>query len=536
VDERVEQPLVDAGERTVDGVVGGVLTTGSWRLTFLVNVPLTLLCAVGAAGWIRTEGGPDRTGRVPVLASGLATGTVVALVLGLTLGAERGWGSLSTVGCVALAGVLGATFVRNERGSRNVLIEPVLRDSRSLRLGAVAAGLYMASVGSEFYVLTLLLQTVKGYSPLQTGWAFLPLALFVTVGSMTAGRAVRRFGSAGVLTGGFAIASFGLSWLSITLDGDSYLGDLLPGLVLSGLGHGMIFTSMFVLGTRDIPGTHQGRAGALLTTSQYVGGAVTVAGLTLVLGPDPDAVSFQAAFLVITGAAAAGAVLVAARRRTLDAHPSCWAGAAAFTNTVPRSGQPGMEVSYEQHRGEEHQHPGARQEDPVATRREPVTGGRGEPGNARLAAHEETEHSREEQPSPDRRSVPRTNEDRTTNPDPEQPGMWAQDVGQRTACQVSTRRLRLASEGNHSAAGLRDRGQSEPSDVHPAGNGQRSECLVRHLPQDEQDDHNDGTVGDQRGTSDPHPCSKAALQRRRHDESEQRAGVDPGSEAERNPQ
>ena len=101
-------------------------------------------------------------------------------------------------------------FVRNEAASRNVLIEPALRHDRSVRVGAAAAALYMASVGSEFYLLTVLLQAVRHYSPLGAGLAFLPLAIMVTAGSAVAGRAVRRTSPPVVLTAGFLIALVGL--------------------------------------------------------------------------------------------------------------------------------------------------------------------------------------------------------------------------------------------------------------------------------------------------------------------------------------
>jgi MFS family permease len=111
-----------------------------------------------------------------------------------------------------------------------------------------------------------------------------------------------------VLVAGFAIAAAGLLWLSFTLRGDSYVVDLLPGILLSGYGHGVIYTSMFVIGTHDVPPAHQGTAGALLTTAQYVSGALTVAVLTIVLGERPDYPSFQLAFLITAFAALAGAL------------------------------------------------------------------------------------------------------------------------------------------------------------------------------------------------------------------------------------
>ncbi|MFF4183317.1 MFS transporter [Streptomyces sp. NPDC001691] len=305
---------VGASGLAAGAILGGLLTSASWRLTFVINVPLTLLCALGAALWVRGSGTTAPAGPAPVLASLLGTGTVLTLVLGLTLGSAEGWSAVPTLVCLGLALVFAAAFLRGEATSRTVLIEPVLRATRSLRTGAGATALYMASVGSEFYLLTLLLQSLKGYTPLAAGLAFLPLAVMVTAGSAAAGRAVRRVGPRAVLVAGFALAAAGLLWLALALTGDSYAVDLLPGLLLSGFGHGAVYTSMFIIGTHDVPAAHQATAGALLTTSQYLSGAVTVAVLTLTLGPSPDHVSFRLAFLLTTAAAAAGAALVAARR------------------------------------------------------------------------------------------------------------------------------------------------------------------------------------------------------------------------------
>jgi MFS family permease len=290
---------VGASGLAAGAILGGVLTTASWRWTFLINVPLTVVAAWGAvrfvsSAWSRPEARP------PLLASVLGTCAVLALVIGITA---------SFWPFFLAAAVLGAAFVRNESSSPGVLIPHPLRRIRSLRLGSVAAALYMASVGSEFYLVTLLLQAGKGYGPLRAGLAFLPLAALVTAGSAAAGRAVRVVPARAVLTGGFAIAAVGLGWLVLTPGGDSYAADLLPGLLISGFGHGVIYTSMFIIGTRDVPAEHQGAAGSLLTTSQYLSGAVTVAILTLVL----DGHGFRWAFAVTALAALAGVVLALAR-------------------------------------------------------------------------------------------------------------------------------------------------------------------------------------------------------------------------------
>ncbi|WP_020386131.1 MFS transporter [Kribbella catacumbae] len=307
---------VGASGLAAGAILGGILTSASWRLTFLVNVPLTLLAALGAVIWIST---PQTrvASRVPLIASALGTATVLALVIGLTLGADHPTAAAVSLG---LAVVMLVAFVRNERRSRNALIEPALRSTGSLKAGAAATALYMASVGSEFYVLTLLLQSQKGYTPLQAGLAFLPLAILVTIGNAAAERSVRRYGPAAVLAAGFAIATVGLLWLALALDGSSYAGSLLPGLLLSGFGHGVIYTCMFIIGTHDVAPAQQGTAGALLTTSQYLAGALTIAVLTLVLADSPGPTEFRLAFLLTTAAAAGGALLALRRSSVVTDH------------------------------------------------------------------------------------------------------------------------------------------------------------------------------------------------------------------------
>ncbi|MEU0554868.1 MFS transporter [Dactylosporangium sp. NPDC006015] len=278
-------------------VLGGALTRLSWRWTFFVNVPVTLLCALGGLAWLLRPS-PRGGARIPLPGALLGTGAALAAVLALTFpGAAL---LLSAV----VAVLLGAGFALHERTSRTPLIPLALRRIRSLRVGVAATALYMASVGAEFYVVTLLLQTSRGYSPLRAGLAFLPLAALVTVGSAVTGRAVRRFGSPAVLSAGFALAAAGLAWLA-AFAGGSYAAGLLPGLLVTGFAHGMVYTAMFVLGARDVPAAHQSSAGAVLTTSQYLAGAVTIALLTLVLTSG----SFAWAFGLTAGAAAAGALI-----------------------------------------------------------------------------------------------------------------------------------------------------------------------------------------------------------------------------------
>ncbi|NEE37591.1 MFS transporter, partial [Streptomyces sp. SID7982] len=203
-----------------------------------------------------------------------------------------------------------ALFVVQERTSRQPLVAPVLRRTRSLVVGCGSSALYMASVaGVEFYLVTLLLQDGRGYEPLAAGIAFLPLAACITLGNVLAGRLLNILDVRRTLTLAFAIGAAGLLLLGLSTSSHDYLTALLPGLVVSGLGHGMIYTSMFVGGTRDVADHNQGVAGAMMTTTQYAGGALGVAVVVLVLGTDIGDGAFRAAFLLAAGLAVAGAAL-----------------------------------------------------------------------------------------------------------------------------------------------------------------------------------------------------------------------------------
>jgi MFS family permease len=155
---------------------------------------------------------------------------------------------------------------------------------------------------------------MRGESPARAGLAFLPLAACVTVGSTVTGRLVRRFGVTAALAIGFGAATIGLAWLALMVR-SGYATGLLPGLLVSGLGHGVIYTSTFILGSRDVPARQQGTSGALLTTAQYLAGAVMLAVLTLILGRASGYGGFAVAFGLTAAAAAAGALIAVGAAR-----------------------------------------------------------------------------------------------------------------------------------------------------------------------------------------------------------------------------
>lgn len=304
---------IGAGGLGAGALLGGVLSALAWRLTFAINVPLMLVCALGALRWITPDRARASASRVPVVAAALATGAALALALGLSLAADDGW-STSAWTCLGAAALLAAGFAHHETRTRRPLIDPGLGRVGSLRLGLAVTALYMASVGSVYYLLTLLLQDQWSYGPVRAGLAFVPLGAAVTVGSSVATRSVSGFGLAATLTAGFVVATVGLGWIALSAGALSY-PLLLGGLLISGLGNGLVFTAMFVLGLRDVPAQNHGTAGGLIATSQYLASSIALTGLTLALGSQPNTGDYRITFWLLTALAALGAALVALTRR-----------------------------------------------------------------------------------------------------------------------------------------------------------------------------------------------------------------------------
>jgi EmrB/QacA subfamily drug resistance transporter len=292
-------------------VIGGLLTNVSWRWVFFINLPLAIICAFTAPKFLlKGEDNSHKHTLLNVPSAVLCTGTVLAAALGLTQAASSGWMHVTTLTGFVVAGVLLIVFLMQERRSEQPLVDPLLKRTRSLVVGCGATALYMASVGNQFFVVTLLLQQLRHYDPITAGMAFLPMAVAITVANSVAGRIVGIIGVRATLISAFAVNAAGLLLLAIQIQGDSYLLNLLPGLLITGFGHGVTYVSMFIAGTHNIDDRNQGVGSAMMTTSQYISGALGIAVLVLVLGSNPNEGNFAWAFITTAIAAVLGAALM----------------------------------------------------------------------------------------------------------------------------------------------------------------------------------------------------------------------------------
>jgi EmrB/QacA subfamily drug resistance transporter len=312
-----------SGSGAAAGVLlGGVLTSYlHWSWIFFINVPVGV-AVMALTPWLLDESRVDvghrhfdLTGAVTV------TSGVMLLVYAMTRAAEDGWLTLETLGFLAASVVLIGSFLVVELRTRVPLLPLRIFRLRSLAVANATAVLVAAVAFSEFFLLTLYLQQVLDFSPIETGLAFLPITLTIIVVSNVAQTLVTRIGVRPVLTTGLLLAAVALAYfVRLPADGH-YLNDVLPALVLSGIGLALCFVPMTIAGLTGVESSDAGVASGLINTSRQIGGAVGLAAVSTIAitasnGAAGDGASlthgFQVSFAVLAVLAVAGAVLVAA--------------------------------------------------------------------------------------------------------------------------------------------------------------------------------------------------------------------------------
>ncbi|MEV5957720.1 MFS transporter [Streptomyces sp. NPDC051987] len=259
-------------------ILGGVLTQYlDWRWTMYVNVVFAGVAFVGGAALLhRTP--RDTSSKLDVLGTVLVSIGLFCLVYGFSNAETHGWGSPATWGMLAAGAVLVSVFVWwQTRAVYPLLPLRVLLDRNR---GASFAALFVTGAGmfGVFLFLTYYLQQSLGYSTLKTGFAFLPMIVASSAASAVANNVlVRRIGPKPVVPLGMAIAAAGLVWMT-TLDlGSGYMTQVLPQLVLVGIGVGTVIAPAMSLATSGMAAADAGVASAAVNTVQQVGGSIGVA-------------------------------------------------------------------------------------------------------------------------------------------------------------------------------------------------------------------------------------------------------------------
>jgi EmrB/QacA subfamily drug resistance transporter len=259
-------------------ILGGLLTEGpGWRWVMFVN-PLAAVLVLGGIFWLIS--GERRSARLvdfDLRGAILATGGMLLLVYTLVKAPDQGWGSTRTIAELAASVALLAAFAVNEMRTRNALLP--LSIFRVKGLAAADATQLVAFAGflAMFFFLTLYMQNVLGYSPIQTGAAYLPLTFGVGIAAGITSQLLSRIGTRPVIVAGSLIAAGGVYWLSLIPVHGSYAADLLPGMMVMSLGLGAVFVGVTTAANAGVPADKAGLAAALLNASQQVGGALGLA-------------------------------------------------------------------------------------------------------------------------------------------------------------------------------------------------------------------------------------------------------------------
>ncbi|MEU3930589.1 MFS transporter [Streptomyces sp. NPDC029044] len=270
---------IAGGGGAVGLILGGFLTEYlDWRWTFFVNIPFAIVAAAGAYFVIREpEGGRNRS---PLDIPGvlLSTFGLVALVYGFTRAESDGWSDTVTVAMFVASAVLLAAFVFVESKVKAPLLPLRVVTERNRGGIYLSLGLAIIAMFGLFLFLTYYLQIVKGYSPVKTGFAFLPMIAGMITGSTQIGtRLMTRVAPRLLMGPGFLVAALGMLLLTQLEIGSSYAALLLPAMLLLGLGMGTAFMPAMSLATQGVEPRDSGVASAMVNTSQQVGGAIGTA-------------------------------------------------------------------------------------------------------------------------------------------------------------------------------------------------------------------------------------------------------------------
>ena len=271
---------IAVGGGAVGLLLGGILTEyASWRWIFFINVPVGVLAFALATRFVPESRLAERRG-FDLVGALSVTGGLIVLVYAIVKVQAYGWVSAQTIGLLAVAVALLATFVVTELRSRHPLVRLDIFRTRSL----TAANTVMLAVGGGmfaiFFFATLYVQEILHLSPVQAGLGFLPLTAGIILASGIAQQAIGRVGVLPVVVSGMALASAGLVLLSrVSADG-AYASDVLPGLVVMAVGLGLTFVPLTLIGTTNVANSDAGLASGLFNTSQQVGGALGLAVLS----------------------------------------------------------------------------------------------------------------------------------------------------------------------------------------------------------------------------------------------------------------
>lgn len=274
---------VAGGGGAVGLLLGGALTEwASWRWCFYVNLIFAAIAAAGAIVLFRNEAQANKP-KLDLLGSAVAASGLFLLVFGLSRAETDGWGNTGTIGCLVAGVALLIAFVVIETRVKAPLLPLRIVLDRNRGGAFLAMGLTAIAMFGVFLFLTYYLQVTKGFTPVQSGLAFVPMILFVLASSVISNiKLLPLLGARRLIVTGMLLGAAGMFFLSRITAETSYATHVLPILPVMGVGFGLIFSTSFNTATAGVARTDAGVASATVNTMQQVGGSIGTALLSTI--------------------------------------------------------------------------------------------------------------------------------------------------------------------------------------------------------------------------------------------------------------
>ena len=276
--------FVMAGGGSIGVLAGGVLTDlVGWHWIFLVNLPIGVAVTIAGLRLLPAVGAGTDHRRLDVGGAVAITGSMLLAVYAVVNGNTAGWTSAQTLGLLAAALVIMAGFIAWERRAPAPLMPLRIFRHRNLSVANVVGVLWAAAMFALFFLSALYLQLVLHYSPLKVGLAFLPGNLIMMAFSLgLSAKLVMRYGFRIPLAFGLVVASLALLWLARAPVHGSFVVDVLPAMVLIGIGGGLAFNPVLMAAMSDVAPQDSGLASGIANTAFMMGGALGLAVLASV--------------------------------------------------------------------------------------------------------------------------------------------------------------------------------------------------------------------------------------------------------------
>ncbi|CAG9167688.1 DHA2 family efflux MFS transporter permease subunit [Cupriavidus respiraculi] len=271
--------FVCAGGGSIGVLLGGLLTGAlSWHWIFLVNLPIGVAVYALSLALIPNLPGSANGQRLDVGGAVTITSSLMLAVYAVVNGNEAGWLAASTLVMLAVAVALLLAFLLIESRVANPLMPLALFRLRNVAVSNVVGVLWAAAMFAWFFISALYMQLVLGYSPMQVGLAFLPANLIMAFFSLgLSARLVMRYGIRAPLAVGLLLAALGLALFARAPVDGVFLRDVLPGMLLLGLGAGVAFNPVLLAAMSDVRESDSGLASGVVNTSFMMGGSLGLA-------------------------------------------------------------------------------------------------------------------------------------------------------------------------------------------------------------------------------------------------------------------